>query len=83
MYSYYGTLHSLKEVLLAGEAVTLLVRLIFQVLFTLPCSLEIMQVLLASIIYCRRRCEVESQVPSFSYSDLHHSKLLPALRIRI
>lgn len=83
MSSYYGTLHSLKEVLLAGEALTLMVRLIFQVLFTLPCSLEIMQVLLASIIYCRRRCEVESQVSIFSYSGLHRSELLPALRVRL
>jgi hypothetical protein len=62
MHSYYEKLHVLKGFLVVGESVILILRLIFQVLFTLPSALLVMQVLMAAIIYSRRHCQPEAQV---------------------
>jgi hypothetical protein len=40
----------------AGELFFLFMRLVSQVLFTLPSSIEIVQMIIASMIYCRMHC---------------------------
>ena len=70
MQAYEEKLHSLKGFTVGGEPIILLIRLVFQVLFTLPSALIILQVLLSAIIYTRKHCQPETQVTlsSFSYT---------------
>ena len=42
MQSYYEKLHQLKGFMVLGEATFLFVRLLFQVLFTLPSAMIVM-----------------------------------------
>lgn len=62
MLAYKESIHSLKEILIGGDAIFLTIRLFSQQRFTVPTALEIIQVLVAGLIYCRNYCSVESQV---------------------
>lgn len=62
MALYKDSLHSLKEILLVGEVAVLMLRLISQMRFTVPSALEIIQALIAGLIYCRNYCTIETQV---------------------
>lgn len=58
MIEYKDSLNSLKEVLLVTEVAVLMLRLISQLRFTIPSALEIIQALIAALIYCRNYCTI-------------------------
>ena len=51
--------------MIVGEAAFLFVRLLFQVLFTLPSAMIVMQVLMAFLMYSRKHCQPEAKVSYF------------------
>jgi len=73
MLLYKDSLHSLKEILLAGEIAVLMLRLISQLRFTVPSALEIIQALIAGLIYCRNYCTIEAQVTPHTHSAISSS----------
>lgn len=62
MLAYKESLYYLKEILIGGDVIFLTIRIFSQQKFTIPTALEIIQVLIAGLIYCRNYCSVESQV---------------------
>lgn len=67
MLAYKESLAYLKQLLIFGEIMFLSARLISQVLFTSPTAFALVSLFLASIIYCRNICALESQVKSFQF----------------